>query len=106
MMREYMAPRGWQTIDQWRDAYPADDQRGDIVDYTATEPGHLTLIVDTDDPTHADLFTHAHVIVGAIGHSRPAEFETATVRTKDNQHSATFTCTEIPGCKTEPWPEH
>jgi hypothetical protein len=99
MMRHWLSVRGWASLDDARDYYPAGDVRGTILDYTAPEAGHLEIAIDAQAPTHEDLFTIAEATMGTIGHSRPGEIQVTTVTTTDGEHSASFTCAEVPGCR-------
>lgn len=99
MMRQWMSVRGWTTLDDARDHNPAGDVRGTILDYTAPEAGPLEITIGAPAPTHEDLFTIAEATMGTLGHSRPGEIHATTVTTRDGAYSATFTCTEVPGCR-------
>jgi hypothetical protein len=99
MMRHWLSVRGWTTLQDARDYYPAGDVRGTILDCTAPEAGHLEIAINAQDPTREDLYTIAEATMGTLGHSRPGEIQATTVTTADGEHSATFTCAEVPGCR-------
>jgi hypothetical protein len=99
MMRHWMSVRGWTSLDDARDHYPAGDVRGTILDYTAPEAGHLEIAIGAPAPSRQDLFAIAQTTMGTLGHSRPGEIRATTVTTMNGEHSATFTCTEVPGCR-------